>query len=401
MKTDNPYPFIIDDRTRRELGDEGMRDLAAHLWAKDCQRCGWQLGQTRPTVVIEDLMIFISAGLYHERCRAAQWHDSGAVVLEPGRHLSWDALPLRLTGSPSVVGGLKPTSPATDMPLLLLNPGLESVTLKRIGDSWRVNTLDLWRRVGLMIPTRGTLIDGKRPVANIRTELREGELVVTAEAMGPGWTVTCDAGYEAAMRGQGGVILAVTTAAVPSTLRTLDDLSTLLHQGLIAAGWLSLPEGAIPELQEPEPVPTVMATFVLHWGPGHATVGELLATADPSLPLARAQTWADDQIRAFTLTALPWEREATDPDAWSRLDPLAAIFYFLRRHPDGWKLLQIIVRRGGDNLADPDARDWATRAVRRRGAAQILTWISTPTTRHGFTTLHGTAPVPARLNPAT
>lgn len=40
------YPFEVDARTRQELGEQGLGVLAANLWPKDCQTCGWALGAT-------------------------------------------------------------------------------------------------------------------------------------------------------------------------------------------------------------------------------------------------------------------------------------------------------------------------------------------------------------------
>lgn len=74
-----------------------------------------------------------------------------------------------------------------------------------------------------------------------------------------------------------------------------------------------------------------------------------------SLPLAQAQTWADQQLRSHTLTALPWEHDTAGPETWSALDPLRATLYFLRHHPDGWKLLKILARRDGDTLTETTA----------------------------------------------
>jgi hypothetical protein len=42
------YPFIVDTVTASTLGRDGLAVLAANLWPKDCQTCGWDLGGTSP-----------------------------------------------------------------------------------------------------------------------------------------------------------------------------------------------------------------------------------------------------------------------------------------------------------------------------------------------------------------
>jgi hypothetical protein len=188
----------------------------------------------------------------------------------------------------------------------------------------------------------------------------------------------------------GGVMLAITSALVPSQIGA-DGLQLIeaMQAGQVAMGWIAL-DGAQPKHPPAaSPVPDSLRTFILHWGSQHATVGELLAIADRDLPATDAQTWATTHINQPGGT-LPWQPIPGDPAAWFCLD-LNAAMYILRRHIDAWKLLKSLSRIDGDPGTEDQIEQWATRAVRIRGDSRIIAWVPGPGTSPEFTTLHGSA----------
>ena len=114
---------LISERVTSELGEEGLRDLLASLWAVDCQKCGKFLGEEPPSLCVDDSIIFATASLYHPGCRASQWNDSGVITHSGIDAITWNAaagiMVLDRAGKPD------PT------PMMLINPGLESVVLER------------------------------------------------------------------------------------------------------------------------------------------------------------------------------------------------------------------------------------------------------------------------------
>ncbi|MGH3864678.1 MAG: hypothetical protein ACRDQ4_00840 [Pseudonocardiaceae bacterium] len=86
---DADYPFVVDEQTATNLGREGLAELALNLWPKDCQTCGWDLGQMQPTVQVRDFIAFISANLHHARCQPAEWSTGPVLVSSPQPLLSY------------------------------------------------------------------------------------------------------------------------------------------------------------------------------------------------------------------------------------------------------------------------------------------------------------------------
>lgn len=105
-----------------KLGEAGVRDVCACLWAADCQTCGRFLGDEPPALVVDDSLATATASLHHLACRTPVWNDSGVIVRIPEDNLSWLSIMLsfpvlRLDGDQEY------------WPMLLVNPGLEQVPL--------------------------------------------------------------------------------------------------------------------------------------------------------------------------------------------------------------------------------------------------------------------------------
>lgn len=374
------YPFIVDRRMARELGEAGLADLAANLWPKDCQTCGWELGADRPTVVVDDFLAFASAGLHHQRCQPTGWREphslSGAALT------SYDVHGFVV---PALVTTTKGDEEAL-WPVLMLNPSLEQVMLERTAGGWRVGTVTMWQRFGLRGAGNTARID--RPVPDMHADLDGDELTVTVIEAGQSWSVQCTTVMRETVRDLGGVLFAVTTALVPSELSTSAQLDDLARRGRVAMGWVALTGAAPPPLTE-TPAPEALTTFELHWGDQHASVGELLAATGQPLQLEQAQAWALSRIDLPELGAAEWRPVHGDPHTCELLDPLSATFYFLRRRNSGWSLIKIFSRIGGAPGTEAQLKEWARLAVKRRANCRIIDWRPAPDTAPECTTLHG------------
>ena len=112
-----------DQKTRDKLGGAGLTQVTACLWAQDCQACGHALGPEPPALCVDELSGYATAGLHHRRCcRPPGWNDSSLIITASGDVLSWQACAILLPGMP----GRQPDP----RPALLVNPGLEQITLK-------------------------------------------------------------------------------------------------------------------------------------------------------------------------------------------------------------------------------------------------------------------------------
>jgi hypothetical protein len=380
------YPYIVDERTASELGREGLAELAANTWPVDCQTCGWDLGRGQPTVHVMDMLAMASATLHHARCQPARWDEHTAPPSRP--LVTWAVRSFLLPGQKA--------GRRDDRPLALLNPSLEQARFVRDNTNrWIINTVAFYRQMGLQTPFRDFVVD--KPVPDITADLDGDEVTITMDDTGQTWQVNCDGQVGDAVRRLSGITLGITTAAHPHQISTMAEMIELMRSGRVAMGWIAL-TGTEQPLQSVEDtgIPTELRTYILHWGRGHASVGELLATTDRALSPQEAQAWALEQIREQTTVdseaLLPWEQISHDHHAWSALNALAGKHYFLRQHTDGWKLVASMSRVDGNSDRDEhDMREWATRAVRVRGNQRIISWVPGPTTTTDFTTLHGSA----------
>lgn len=374
------YPFVVDTVTASELGRDGLAVLAANLWPKDCQTCGWALGADKPTVAVSDMIAFCSASLHHARCQPPRWITDGPVFTKQ-ELLSWTSQALLLQSSPGT---------HFDRPVLLVNPWLEQIMLKRMPGGWRANTLEIYGQSGLRSTPEGLL--DLTPVPDIIAHLDADTITVHLDDTGQTWSVESSGPIRQAVTELGGITLAVTTACNPANLREPRQFLDLVGAGQAALGWVALVGTQPVPLTEAELSPEALTTFILHFGNGHASVGELLATTDRALLPEAAQQWAQETINTAmnipSAQLIGWQQVGGDPQAVRALDAISGKGFILRRHTDAWKLIKLTA--GGQLGLDSDSiRDWATRTARTKAGTRIISWIAGPTTDDGFTTLHG------------
>ncbi|MFD9965046.1 hypothetical protein [Amycolatopsis sp. NPDC058986] len=386
------YPFLISERTRSELGAAGLAELAANLWPQDCQSCGWELGSAKPSLAVEDMIVFASASLHHERCRPPAWNSellsfrSGQAAFVSFRTQSF-MMPFQRKGPDGIM---------TDdhRPALLVNPNLESINLNKQPDgSWRVATVQHYRSMGLRTAGKDYVVD--RPIPDITASLNNiGDITISFADSPIRWTCSGDIPWREAVRDLGGVMLIVTTAAVPDTPRTHLEIVQMMISEKAVVGWIALDVAEQPLSGNVE-VPEIIGTYLVHHGPDETVVGQVLATADPELTPQQAQAWAAAELDEHHDVQIigpgdSWTR-CGDPVGWRALTTGVPMHHIVRRHLDGWKLLAAFAMYPGTNTSDiDDIEAWASAAVRRRGNARILSWVPAATTETpGYTTLQG------------
>jgi len=372
------YPFVVDTVTASTLGQDGLTVLARNLWPQDCQTCGWALGSDKPSVIVSDLIAFASASLHHARCRSPQWITDMPTLTKQDL-LSWKTRTFLLQS---------PISGHTDRPVLLVNPWLEQIGLERTPTGWRATTLETYARSGLRSAAEGLL--DTTPVPDIFADLDTDTITVCLDDTGQAWNGECVGPVRDAVTELGGITLAVTTAFNPADLRELGQFLELVDTGEVTMGWIALAGTSPAPLSETVPSPEALTSFMLHFGSGHASVGELLATTDCALSPDQAQAWAQETVDVPADRLIGWQQVGGDPDAWYTLDASSIKRFILRRHTDAWKLVEVTAEISGRHGLDLDAaRNWATRAARVQADMRIISWVPGPTTADGYTTLHG------------
>jgi hypothetical protein len=369
---------LINEKISSELGEEGLRGLLACLWPVDCQTCGGFLGDEPPSLCVDDSVIFAVASLHHPGCRAPVWNDSGVITaVSDVDSLSYVTTALLLP--------LGRNGREEWWPMMVVNPGLESVVLEREDQSWRVRPNLAFKGAGLVPPGPGLMIG--RPV--------DGAVaLLTATSVAVAFQVTPLRTYEAPVdeavaecaRTRGGVLIGVTHALNPGEL-TEEDLNTAMATGQILMGWVGV-HGAAPASKRSSP--PLGATCVLHWNESHISVGTLLGKTPKLLSSKKARAWAARLIGAKNGMLLPWELADKDrsADGWFTMDALSANQYFLRRHPGGWTLVQAYSQASGMSVeSDNEAKAWAAGVLRHRTGVSGVTWEPGPTTP-GSSTLY-------------
>jgi len=235
-KTERALPtpsrgYIAGSHTMRVLGRGGYELVSACLWPADCQSCGMPLGAARPALCLDDLGDGRSlyASLHHVTCRDPETGTTSAAV-EAAEPCSWVARTLLLPLS------------GDEVPMMLINPGLEGVIVTRKSGRrpWQVILDPRYIAAGLASPGRGLQLDV--PIAGALAAFTDtGDIVVGF----PDTTLaTVSAATEprtrSAIRERGGIMLAVTHAVNPRDVATNRDLAPALESGQTRMGLAAL-----------------------------------------------------------------------------------------------------------------------------------------------------------------
>jgi hypothetical protein len=220
----------VSPRTVEELGRDGIAELAAHLWSANCQSCGRPLDEQPPALLVDDLMVSAAASLHHPQCQRPEWNDSGGIKMTSTELLTHRTCALMMP--------LPYDRPAKRLPMLLVNPGLEMVMLRRGADHrWRVATVDLYAHHGLRQSAADlrSPCDG-HPVPGVHAVLTDAGLSVgLAHAT---WTASIEPTVGTEIRRFAGLVLAVTTMVQPTPPAPIEPLVSAVRAGQVAMGWV-------------------------------------------------------------------------------------------------------------------------------------------------------------------
>lgn len=379
--------LLVNEKVREKLGEDGLRDVTACLWAVDCQTCGGFLGTDPPVLCVDDMMVFAVASLHHQRCRIPDWNDSGMLQGVSADHLSFIT---RMVSLPF----LSEDGREVQWPMMLVNPGLESVSLKPdASGQWRMHADAELATAGLVHPSSGFALGV--PIEGVIARIMNESIAVTLEvAPFSSYEAPADSQTLECARARGGVLLGVTHALHPGDF-TKEDLQGALADPRTLAGWVGVHGTRSAPLQK---APAQGITCVLHWNDRHMSVGALIGRASKVLTSGMARSWAERMIRPDDdaqgpRKLMPWKLVDEDRpnDGWYTSNPFSCEQYFLRRHSDGWKLVRAFSQMDGDTVeSDNEARAWAGNVLKFRTGVSGLTWEPGPTTP-GSTTLYASA----------
>jgi hypothetical protein len=222
---------LVDDATRTNLDANILDDVISCLWPKDCQSCGWSLGDEPCSLVVDDTLVIAHASLHHVKCQAPRWNDSGLHEYNGAPLISWIVNSVAFPAGPA-------GNPNDFIAGIVLNPSLERVSLRRGNKGkWEVSAVHLFREMGFTSPREGIYLG--RPVPH-------SGIIMTPTS----WRVHLAGGLEVYEVGpepemnkralkHKGIFAIITQVADPSEL-TLDVMNKIMASSHTVAGWVPL-----------------------------------------------------------------------------------------------------------------------------------------------------------------
>jgi hypothetical protein len=231
---------LLSPDIERELGQDGVAEVAASLWAVDCQTCGRSLGTRPPSLCVDDLRMFAMATLHHERCRAPAWNQ-GSITGQGGAYVSHRTrlvmLPLSdLTGTEGSLNSI---------PVMLVNPSMENVILTQDDGKWHPQMHAVFGAMGMVPPGPGLRL--YKPINGATARLTATAVTITMQQPAPSDTYTCgltanDASFAREIADQRGILLAATYDVDPDAgdVDLTRQFQSALRDGRLLCGWVPL-----------------------------------------------------------------------------------------------------------------------------------------------------------------
>lgn len=232
----------LPSRAKAEFAQAVIDDVRRNLCAADCQLCGAGLGVRVPALTVMEFGDVAHAMLHHDTCDRPRW-IGGTMIVPPESFLTYHVTDLRV---PSRVTGGRADSVPVNLPVLMVNPSLEAVYLRRDdAGNWAVDTVGHYARQGLRVGSRTlqlTAVPGS--VAHLEAPDDDSPAALTvALADREHWLAGVHSVTAADIRRLGGVALIVTTAVDPHSFepsRVEEEYDALLDSGSCAVGWIPL-----------------------------------------------------------------------------------------------------------------------------------------------------------------
>ncbi|MFF2537195.1 tetratricopeptide repeat protein [Streptomyces cyaneofuscatus] len=359
--------IATNSEIRERLGQQTLSSVCASLWPKDCQTCGLALGESAPSLVVSDCLVFGFAELHHLQCRTPEWSDNPNH--NKSQNLSWASLALML-----------PVGAAGDgmgTPCLIVNPGFEQVYLApNENGGWEPAPLDLFEKNGFGYFGPEFILDepvssGHRSLFDPYCVIRGSEIEVY-QSPAHTWTAPLDDEVLEAVKLKGGILAAIAAHIRPDLDLSYGALLQAMMQREVAVGW-------IPLSRDESPLPrrhrrTIEARFGAFQARGEAIVGKIIGYAPTSLDQERAKAWALDEIDIESDRLLPWSAASADAFFYT-IDAVSVRQYALYLRADSWVLSELLVRHGGVNCESADELgSWANVIIDVHLKAGPLEW---------------------------
>jgi hypothetical protein len=369
----------VSELTRQRLGDDGLAELAACLWV-DCQSCGRLLGDDPPAVCVDvvDVVDVVGgvgiASLHHPRCRLPGWNESRVVVAGSGQYTTFVARMLLLPVT--VAGGAR-----EEWPLMVVNSSLECAHVEQDDDGrWQVSPDRSLVQAGLA--RLGSGLPLGVPSDGLVARLTDSTVAVVLQT--PPFTVyeaPADEQLLGQARAVSGVLFAVTPTLNPGDLDA-GELRPALADPRTLAGWAALhaPRHGRRRLRLRPQI------WLLHWNISYLSIGKLIRLAPGRLTDEQARSWAERIIsRGAPLTWQPVRTDRPD-DGWQVPDHSSGLRYVIRRHADGWNLVQVCGQAAGERAeTDNEAKAWAAGVLKLHAGVPAVTWRPAPSTPDSVT----------------
>ncbi len=218
--------IITDERTTRELAGDRIHEVCRNLWPVDCQTCGKPFEGRTPSLNMHDAITHGYASLHHVTCLAPAWVENFHVAVDG--NLSWGTL--CFSSEIAFDGAVQ------QVPILLVNPGLEQVYLTTSPDnSWRASTVKQFDIFDFK-PSNSAWATAAYREMPVTARLSRREIAVTVYP-GTTWTGPIDNAVYRLARRLGGTYVFVTTRILPASPIAGGKLAAELAAGNIAVRW--------------------------------------------------------------------------------------------------------------------------------------------------------------------
>ena len=233
------WDMLVSPDTRVQLGSAGVAELAASLWPADCQTCGQPLGAEPPALAVDDMSVVAQASLHHQQCRAPE-SNNGPVITVTGGTVTYST---RLIMLP-IQRSRRAAEPDGALPVMIVNPGMESVMLRRARGTWRPQIRDVFTAAGMVPPGRKLRIH--RPIRGARARLTPDAAEITLQDLGDVYEADLDAQdaaggpFRREITSQGGIMLNVTHVVDPAADDLARQFRDAMRERRMLCGWVAL-----------------------------------------------------------------------------------------------------------------------------------------------------------------